>query len=116
MKVSNLLEVRELKKYFLVTKKAGTRGRIFLKAVDGVTFGIHKGEILGLVGESGSGKSTVAYTIVGMYKPTFGKIIFCGENITTKHEKRFLSIKRELQIVFQDPSTSLNPRRNIRYI
>jgi len=116
METNNLLEVRELKKYFLVTKKSLTKDIVFLKAVDGVTFSIHKGEILGLVGESGSGKSTVAYTIMGMYEPTFGKIFFCGEEITTKHKKRSLSIKGELQIVFQDPSTSLNPRRNIRYI
>jgi len=67
METNNLLEVRELKKYFLVTKKSLTKDIVFLKAVDGVTFSIHKGEILGLVGESGSGKSTVAYTIMGMY-------------------------------------------------
>jgi len=116
MKMSNLLEARELKKYFLVTERSSTKGRIFVKAVDGVNFEIHKEEVLGLVGESGSGKSTIAYCIACMYKPTFGKIIFCGENITATYKRRPLSIKRELQIVFQDPSTSLNPKRSIRYI
>jgi peptide/nickel transport system ATP-binding protein len=107
-----LLEIRDLKKHFLVLKK-GREKSVFLKAVDGISLNLYKGEVLGLVGESGSGKSTVAYTVVGMYKPSSGSILFEGREIGVKADSRPREIKRELQIVFQDPSTSLNPRRSI---
>ncbi|GAF84898.1 unnamed protein product, partial [marine sediment metagenome] len=70
----------------------------------------------GLVGESGSGKSTVAYTVVGMYRPTEGKIIYRGKNIGQESRKRPKELRKDIQIVFQDPGTSLNPRRTIRQI
>jgi len=104
-----LLEVDNLKRHF-VTKRG------IVKAVDGISFTIKKGETLGLVGESGSGKSTVAYTIIGMYQPTSGKILFNGQEIRKKCEKRPRELKKEIQIVFQDPGSSLNPRRSIRQI
>jgi peptide/nickel transport system ATP-binding protein len=107
-----LLEIRDLRKHFLVLKK-GREKSVFLKAVDGISLDLYGGEVLGLVGESGSGKSTVAYTVVGMYKPSSGSILFEGREIGVKAEARPREIKRELQIVFQDPSTSLNPRRSI---
>ncbi|MGB6371349.1 MAG: ABC transporter ATP-binding protein [Atribacterota bacterium] len=77
---------------------------------------IKYGETLGLVGESGSGKSTIAYTVVGMYRPTSGQIMFKGKNIGIEASRRSLSSKKEIQIVFQDPGSSLNPRQTIEQI
>lgn len=111
-----LLQIRELKKYFLVEKRLFAKSGKYLKAVDGITFDLNSREVLGLVGESGSGKSTVAYTVAGMYKPTSGNIIFQGHQINLTAVKRPLAVKKDLQIVFQDPGSSLNPRRNIRQI
>ena len=82
--------------------------------MDGVSFSVREGETLGLVGESGSGKSTVAYTTIGMYRPTSGTLQFRGQNLFTADGKRPLHLKKEIQIVFQDPGSSLNPRRNIK--
>lgn len=104
--------IENLKTYFTVKKSK--QNPIYVRAVDGVSFNINKGDIMGLVGESGSGKSTIAYTIMGMYKPTEGKIIFNGENIVGK--KRAFDFKKKVQIVFQDPSSSLNPYQNVRHI
>jgi peptide/nickel transport system ATP-binding protein len=112
-----VLTVKGLKKYFLISKSAfSSKGKVFLKAVDGISFSIHEGEVFGLVGESGSGKSTTAYSIIGMYPPTEGQIIFSGTNIGQVVTKRPLDIKKRIQIVFQDPGTSLNPQRTIRQI
>lgn len=104
-----ILKAERIKKYFYTPQG-------IVKAVDNISFTIQKGEILGLVGESGSGKSTVGYTIVGMYKPTEGKIIFQNEDISKKVLNRSRLLKKEIQIVFQDPGSSLNPRRNIMQI
>lgn len=104
-----ILTVKDLKKYFLTSR--GT-----VKAVDGVTFSIKEGETLGLVGESGSGKSTVAYTLVGIYQPTAGEIVFKGQDIGKDFSKRLKPLKKDIQIVFQDPGSSLNPRRSIKQI
>ncbi len=101
--------VKDLKKHFLTSR--GT-----VKAVDGISFTIKEGEMLGLVGESGSGKSTVAYTIMGMYCPTAGEIHYRGEDISKEARKRPKALKKEIQIVFQDPGTSLNPRRSVKQI
>jgi oligopeptide/dipeptide ABC transporter ATP-binding protein len=105
-----VLEAKGLKKYFPIRKGVNVR------AVDGVSFRLHEGEILGLVGESGSGKSTVAYTVVGMYRPTEGKLFFCGQDISKETKYRTLSQKGQMQIVFQDPGSSLNARRTVRQI
>ena len=112
-----ILEFKDLKKYFVIGHQ-GTikRQPITVKAVDGVSFAINKGEVFGLVGESGSGKSTVAYATIGMYRPTSGLIEFRGESLFTKEGKRPVHIKKEVQIVFQDPGSSLNPRRSVREI
>ena len=104
-----ILNVRQLKKYF-VTRQG------IVKAVDGISFFVEEGETFGLVGESGSGKSTVAYTVVGMYRPTEGKIIYRREDISRESKNRSRTMKKEIQIVFQDPGTSLNPRRSIKQI
>lgn len=112
-----LLRVEGLTKYFPVERPStlGFRRSFWsVKAVDGVSFSIHPGETLGLVGESGSGKSTVAYTIVGMYRPTGGRILFRGQDISREATLRPKALKKEIQIVFQDPGSSLNPRRTIR--
>jgi len=100
---------KDLKKHFLTSR--GT-----VKAVDGINFSVPEGEMLGLVGESGSGKSTVAYTIMGMYRPTAGQILFRGQDISREARKRPKALKKEIQIVFQDPGTSLNPRRSVKQI
>ena len=104
-----ILEAQDLKKYFF-TKQGVVR------AADGVSFLIREQETLGLVGESGSGKSTVAYTIMGLYPATSGTLLFKGNNIACETRKRSKDLKRDIQIVFQDPGSSLNPRRTIRQI
>lgn len=112
-----ILSVQDLKKYFVVghTGIPGKRQPITVKAVDGVSFNVYAGETLGLVGESGSGKSTVAYTVVGMYKPTAGKIRFKDMELNA-NDARPKELKKAIQIVFQDPGSSLNPRQNIKQI
>ncbi len=104
-----LLQVKELKKHFKT--KQGT-----VRAVDGVDFIIDHGETLGLVGESGSGKTTVGYTVIGLYVPTAGDISFRGESIALPVVRRSKATKKEIQIVFQNPGSSLNPRRRIEEI
>ncbi len=104
-----LLTAKELKKYFHT--RAGT-----VRAADGVTFSIRENETLGLVGESGSGKSTVAYTIMGIYRATAGELSFRSQDIATGSSSRSKKLKKDIQIVFQDPGSSLNPRQSIRQI
>jgi len=113
-KNNEILKIEKLKKYFNVGKDK--KGPIYVRAVDGVDLNIKDGETLGLVGESGSGKSTIAYTVVGMYRPTSGQIMFKGKNIGIEASRRALSLKKEIQIVFQDPGSSLNPRQTIEQI
>lgn len=104
-----VLEVTDLKKYFPVR---GEKAQ-FVKAIDGINFRLKAGETLGLVGESGSGKSTTAYNVIGMEEMTGGQVLFKGQDISMPLAKRSLELKKEIQIVFQDPGTSLNPQRNI---
>jgi len=111
---NEILKIEKLKKYFHIGKDK--KGPIYVRAVDGVDLNIKYGETLGLVGESGSGKSTIAYTVVGMYRPTSGQILFKGKNIGMEASRRSLSSKKEIQIVFQDPGSSLNPRQTIEQI
>ncbi len=107
MENENLIEVRNLKKYFKVGKDA------ILKAVDGVSFDIRKGETLGLVGESGCGKTTCGRTILGLYEATEGEVRFEGINIHDFNKKEKIEFTKEAQIIFQDPYASLNPRMTV---
>lgn len=109
-----ILDVKGLKKYFPIT--SGAQKGLAVKAIDGIDFYIREGETLGLVGESGSGKSTTAYNVIGMYNATAGEMKFKGNDISMSSEKRPLWMKREIQMVFQDPGTTLNPQRNVRQI
>ncbi|MGB3905969.1 MAG: ABC transporter ATP-binding protein [Anaerolineae bacterium] len=114
---TDLLTLTELKKHFIIGHTGIVQRKpITVKAVDGVSFDVREGETFGLVGESGSGKSTVAYTVVGMYHPTDGDIAFRGQSLFEGGKKRPPSLKKEIQIVFQDPGSSLNPRRTVKEI
>ena len=103
-----LLDVQDLKQHFKISSGLTP---LTLKAVDGVTFQIKKGETLGLVGESGCGKTTVGRTILNLYKPTSGKIIFGGKEIKTKKDVK--EFRRDAAMVFQDPYSSLDPRMTV---
>jgi len=112
-KVKNnaLLEVNNLKMYFPVTEGVIFQKKIAdVKAVDDVTFSINKGEALGLVGESGCGKTTTGRCILQLYKPTSGQVIFNDVDVTALGKKDLRNVRREMQIIFQDPYGSLNPR------
>jgi peptide/nickel transport system ATP-binding protein len=114
---TDLLTVTDLKKHFVIGQTGVLRREpITVKAVDGVSFSVREGETFGLVGESGSGKSTVAYTVVGMYQPTEGDIAFRGQSLFESDKRRKSALRKEIQIVFQDPGSSLNPRRTIKEI
>jgi peptide/nickel transport system ATP-binding protein len=105
-----LLEVNNLKKHFFLGKGEA------LKAVDGITFKIYKGETFGIVGESGCGKSTAGRTIIGLYDRTDGEVLYKGKNVHELTEKEKFASKREMQMIFQDPYASLNPRSTVREI
>ncbi len=117
-----LLEVNDLKRHFDVSAPALERllqgkQRTALKALDGVTFSIRRGETFSLVGESGCGKTTVARCVVGLYRPTAGNIVFDGVDLgSLKHRKAMAPIRRRMQMIFQDPYASLNPRWRVRRI
>lgn len=104
--MSHLLEVKNLKKYFKTS--AG-----WLHAVDGISFTLDAGKTLGVVGESGCGKSTLGRTILHLVEPTDGQIFFNGEDISTVSNRKFKDLRREMQIVFQDPFSSLDPRKSV---
>ena len=101
-----LLRVEHLKKYF-------STPRGMLLAVDDITFGLNAGETLGVVGESGCGKSTLGRAILRLHEPTGGKVIFEGENILEYDKKKMKQKRSDMQIIFQDPYSSLNPRMTV---
>jgi oligopeptide/dipeptide ABC transporter ATP-binding protein len=109
-----LLEVNDLKKYYPLRRKPKTKSLIH--AVDGVSFSIKKGKTLGLVGESGCGKSTVGKMIARLIPASSGSVLFKNQNILTMNQKEFSKIRRQIQYIFQDPFTSLNPRMRINRI
>ena len=109
-----LLQVRNLKKYFPVRSGILIERTVdYVRAVDDVSFDIHEGETLGLVGESGSGKSTTGYCILQLVKPTEGSISFMGKELTSLGREAMRRTRRDLQIVFQDPYASLDPRMTV---
>jgi ABC-type oligopeptide transport system ATPase subunit len=109
-----LLVVRNLKKYFPIKKGILVDRTVdYVKAVDDVSFDIYPSQTLGLVGESGSGKSTSGYCVLQLLKPTDGSVKFLGEELTTMKKEGLRQMRREMQIVFQDPYASLNPRMTV---
>ena len=112
----SLLTVKDLKMHYPVRGGVFRRTRQVCKAVDGVSFALEEGETLGLVGESGCGKSTVAKSVVRLLKPTAGNIVFEGQDITKSGAGDLRRFRREMQMVFQDPDESLNPRHTIGQI
>jgi oligopeptide/dipeptide ABC transporter ATP-binding protein len=112
--MSELLEAHDLCRYF---RLAGTWGKgPLLKAVDGVSLSLFAGETLGLVGESGCGKSTLGRLVLALLPPTSGRIVFAGEDLAQVSHKRLKELRREMQIIFQDPYSSLNPRMTVGQI
>ena len=109
----NLLEVRNLKKYYSVKSGFLNKDRRSVKAVDGINLSVKQGEILGIVGESGCGKSTFGRSILRLIEPTSGEVIFEGTNICGLKKEEMRLKRREMQIVFQDPGASLNPRLTV---
>lgn len=105
-----LLQVKNLKKHFHLGKDE------ILKAVDGVSFQINRGETFGIVGESGCGKSTAGRTIIGLYDQTDGEVIFNGKNVHSLNNKERFAFHRQMQMIFQDPYASLNPRSTVAEI
>lgn len=108
-----ILEVKHLKKYFPLKKGKFKEGDPCVKAVDDITFDLYEGETLGLVGESGCGKSTLGRTIIRLYEPTSGEVIFEGEDVAKKARKEMRALREEMQFIFQDPYSSLNPRMTV---
>ena len=106
-----ILEVKNLKMYFPVGSGFLSRKPVgYVKAVDDVNFTVKRGETLGLVGESGCGKTTTGRCILQLYKPTAGQVIFDGQDLTSMNTKTMRGMRREMQVIFQDPYSSLNPR------
>ena len=108
-----ILEVRDIKKHFPIKGGMMSKSIASVKAVDGVSFDVMRGETIGLVGESGCGKSTLGRTIVRLYEPTEGEIIFNGTDISGLKGRDLKHLRQKMQLIFQDPYSSLNPRMNV---
>lgn len=111
--VDDLVVLSNLKKYFYTKEGFFSSKEITVKAVDGISIKIKRGETLGLVGESGCGKSTTGRLILKLEEPTEGEMFFEGEDITACNKERMRRLRRDLQIIFQDPYSSLNPRKTV---
>jgi oligopeptide transport system ATP-binding protein len=108
-----LLVVRNLQKYFPLKGGFLGTGKGFLRAVDGISFSVRQGESFGLVGESGSGKSTVARTVLRLLEPTGGEVLWDGRDICKFSESEMMGVRKDLQMIFQDPHSSFNPRKTV---
>ncbi len=109
-----LLDIRDLKMHFPLTRGIIMQRVVgYVRAVDGVTFSIERGQTLGLVGESGSGKTTIGRTIIRLYKPTAGQILFGEQDLAKLEGEAMRQMRRRVQMVFQDPFAYLNPRFTI---
>ena len=111
-----ILEVKNLKKYFYPSTLFGNSTNPSVKAVDDISFKVYPGETMGLVGESGSGKTTLSRTVLLLEKPTAGEIYYNGTDITKLKKEEIRKLRREIQIIFQDPYSSLNPRQTVAQI
>lgn len=111
-----LLRVRGLKKYFDITGGIFSRKIGEIKAVDDISFDVYEGEVFGIVGESGCGKSTAAKTILRLLEPTDGAVIFADRDITKLSQEEMRNLRRDMQMIFQDPYASLNPRHRVEKI
>lgn len=109
----SLLEIHNLKKHFPVGEALFSRNKAVVKAVDGVDLSVEEGETLGLVGESGCGKSTLGRAILRLIEPTDGEVFFQGKNLLTMSQRELRDMRRQMQIIFQDPYASLNPRMRV---
>jgi oligopeptide/dipeptide ABC transporter ATP-binding protein len=109
----SLLEIRNLKKHFPVGQALFSRNKGAVKAVDGVNLTVEEGETLGLVGESGCGKSTLGRAILRLIEPTSGEVFFEGKNLLAMSQRELRDMRRQMQIIFQDPYASLNPRMRV---
>ena len=112
----SLLEVRDLKKHFPIRTGIFKRTTGHVYAVDGVSFNVEQGETLGLVGESGCGKSTLGRTVLRLTEPTGGDVTFEGIDVMKASRSQMSTLRKDMQIVFQDPYASLNPRMHVRDI
>jgi len=108
-----ILEVKDLVKHFPIGGGFFGQGQQIVHAVNGINFKVKKGETLGLVGESGCGKSTAGRTIIRLYEPTNGQIFFEGQDVTKAYGDDLLNLRRKMQMIFQDPYASLNPRMTV---
>jgi len=114
MRDQALVKVRNLKKYFPVSKSFLSRSEKYVRAVDGVNFNVPRGGRLGIVGESGSGKTTLAYLMLRLIEPTDGAVFFENRNIFELKKEQMRKLRRKMQMIFQDPLASLNPRKTIK--
>jgi oligopeptide/dipeptide ABC transporter ATP-binding protein len=112
--MDKILEVRNIKKYFSISRGLIRKKTMTVKAVDDVSFDLYRGEVFGLVGESGSGKTTMARLVLRLTQPTDQTILFEGDDIFAAKGKTLEKIRRKMSVVFQDPAASLNPRSTIR--
>lgn len=114
--MNDLLQVKNLKKFFAIKGGLLNRTKGYVHALNDVSFVIKHGETLGIVGESGCGKTTMIRTILRLIEPTDGEIIFEGKNISKLNSEEMRTLRKDMQIIFQDPLASLNPRMNIKRI